>query len=52
LLTQRLWTSKIFPGAWVLPGGHLDPKETTFVAALREVKEEVGLNIAVESSQK
>ncbi len=32
-------------GQWALPGGRLDPGETTVEAALREVDEEIGLHL-------
>ncbi len=33
---------------WSLPGGHIDPYETVKQAVIREVKEEVGLDIEPE----
>jgi 8-oxo-dGTP pyrophosphatase MutT (NUDIX family) len=42
LLTRR--SSKVRqPGRWCLPGGHVEAGESWLQAALREVKEEVGL---------
>jgi 8-oxo-dGTP diphosphatase len=38
-----------FEGAWVLPGGLVEPDETARQACVREVHEEVGLDVAVES---
>ena len=32
-------------GKWNLPAGHLDPNETIFDAAKREIKEECGLDV-------
>ena len=32
-------------GMWVVPGGHLEPGETTLEAAEREWREEVGLTL-------
>ena len=32
-----------FPGAWVLPGGHLEKGEGLFEGGIRECEEEVGL---------
>ncbi|MBC8161332.1 MAG: NUDIX domain-containing protein [Roseiflexaceae bacterium] len=34
-------------GIWVPPGGHIDPHELPHVAALREVREETGLEAAL-----
>jgi mutator protein MutT len=34
-------------GLWNLPAGHVDPGETPQEAAVREVKEEVGLDITI-----
>ena len=41
LLTRR--NIEPFKGWWCLPGGHVDPGEEPVAAAVREVKEEVGL---------
>lgn len=59
LITQRSNKEKTFPGAWTVPGGHLDleditdfPKQTEYYwynclerALRREVQEEVNLKI-------
>ena len=45
LLTRRDKKLRSFPGAWVNPGGRLDPGETLNTCALRELKEEVGVSI-------
>lgn len=34
-------------GEWEVPGGHVDPGETATQAAVREVKEEVGLDVEI-----
>lgn len=34
-----------FPGTWVLPGGYVDPGETVEQACMREVREELGLDV-------
>jgi 8-oxo-dGTP pyrophosphatase MutT (NUDIX family) len=43
LLTRRAAHMRTFPGVWVPPGGAPDPGESLLEAALRELKEEVGL---------
>jgi len=43
LLTRRASKLNNHAGQWALPGGRLDPGETTEQAALRELHEEVGI---------
>jgi 8-oxo-dGTP pyrophosphatase MutT (NUDIX family) len=38
-----LVTSKRDPGVWILPKGHVEPGESLHEAALREVREEAGV---------
>jgi 8-oxo-dGTP diphosphatase len=38
-----------FEGSWVLPGGLVETDETAREACVREVNEEVGLDVAVEA---
>ncbi|MEU4110416.1 NUDIX domain-containing protein [Streptomyces sp. NPDC027717] len=41
LLIQRGWDP--YEGCWALPGGHVDPGETSRAAAARELAEEAGV---------
>ncbi len=42
LVQEALETCK---GKWNIPAGHLDPNETIFAGAKREIKEETGCNV-------
>jgi mutator protein MutT len=46
VLTRRAEGLRNHGGQWALPGGRLDPGETPLQAALRELQEEVGLELA------
>jgi mutator protein MutT len=46
LLTRRAGGLRAHAGQWALPGGRIDPGETPEDAALRELAEEVGLELA------
>ena len=45
LIQQRGFNKMIDPGVWSIPGGSAVAGETSEVACLREVKEEMGLDI-------
>ncbi len=45
VLTRRASRLNAHAGQWALPGGRLDPGETPEIAALRELSEEVNLNL-------
>lgn len=45
LLFQRSADSKIFPGYWTIPGGHINSGEDALSACIRETQEETGLLI-------
>lgn len=46
LLIERGWNPH--KGQWALPGGHVDPGETSRAAAARELGEEAGVHAAPE----
>lgn len=45
LLIRRSDNSDAYPGAWALPGGCVEPDETSSDAARRELTEETGVDI-------
>ncbi len=49
VLTRRSSRLKKHAGQWALPGGSIDPGETPEQTALRELEEEVGVRLPLES---
>ena len=45
VLTKRSLKLRNHPGQWALPGGRIDPGETPEETALREMREEIGLDL-------
>src|ERR1035437_627411 len=45
LLLKRSMNCNFYPGAWSLPGGHIELNETPEIAAIRESIEETNLKI-------
>jgi mutator protein MutT len=46
LITRRLDSAHL-PGLWEFPGGKVEPGETLKAALMREIREELGLNVIV-----
>jgi 8-oxo-dGTP pyrophosphatase MutT (NUDIX family) len=49
VITRRASKLRAHGGQWALPGGRLDEGESPEIAALRELSEEVGLDLAPQS---
>ena len=45
LIVQRNQNEKVFPGLWELPSGKKENLETADQALIREIKEEINLNV-------
>ncbi len=45
LMHKRSGTKKKFPGYWIGPGGHVEEGEDVLTTAIREVKEETGVQL-------
>uniref|UniRef100_T1JG05 m7GpppN-mRNA hydrolase NUDT17 n=1 Tax=Strigamia maritima TaxID=126957 RepID=T1JG05_STRMM len=50
LLTKRPDHMRTYPGAWVPPGGHVEPHESLKEAVGRELTEEIGLELVSNSN--
>lgn len=50
LLTKRSRKMRVFPLAWVLPGGHIEPYETLESGVIREIYEETGIRIVMDET--
>ena len=48
ILLQRRQGTKLWPGFLALPAGHIDKGENAYEAAVREAKEELGINIDID----
>ena len=45
LLGWRGPTRRSYPACWAVPGGHLEPEESPESAAIREMHEELGIDV-------
>ncbi|SCL44629.1 ADP-ribose pyrophosphatase YjhB, NUDIX family [Micromonospora citrea] len=52
LLVHRSPTRRAYPDLWDLPGGHVEAGESELQALAREMREELGVHIAAESSSR
>jgi 8-oxo-dGTP diphosphatase len=50
LLVHRSPNRRAYPGVWDLPGGHIEAGETELAALTREIREELGVQIATGSA--
>ena len=48
ILLQKRKGSKLWPGYYALPAGHIDEGETQYDALVREAKEELGIEIIID----
>ena len=50
LMTKRSPKMRVFPHAWVLPGGHIEQFESLEAGVVREIMEETGISIEMDKS--
>ena len=50
VLLQRRQGTKLWPGYLALPAGHIDEGENAYDAAIREAREELGIEITIETA--
>ena len=50
LLVHRSLNRRAYPGVWDLPGGHIETSETELAALTKEMREELGVQIATSSA--
>ncbi len=48
ILLQRRQGTKLWPGYLALPAGHIDEGELAYEAAIREAREELGIEVSLE----
>ena len=51
LLCHRHPNRRWYPNVWDVPGGHIEPGESSAAAVVREVREELGVAIDLDSSE-
>ena len=49
LIQKRAKTKKIYPGMWATTGGGVDKGETTLDTVVRELKEELGIDVNLQN---
>ena len=52
ILVQKRIGSKLWPGYYALPAGHIDVGENQYEALVREAKEELGIDIILDKDMK
>ena len=52
ILLQKRKGSKLWPGYYALPAGHIDKGENQYEALIREAKEELNIEIDLDGTKK